>query len=59
MKAIALVLAIVFFVLGILYAMGILNFFSHHATGHHYKHMIVLWLLSFLCIIWLRFQNNK
>ncbi len=57
MRVVAIVLAVVFFVLGILYGMGKVNFFteSHHA--HHITHLVVLWVLALLCLIWARFQS--
>lgn len=57
MKALALFLALVFFVLGILYATGTLQLFTHEASPHHWKHTIVLWILALLCLIWARFQR--
>jgi hypothetical protein len=59
-KAIALILALVFFVIGILYWMGTINFFTRSGTGHehHTTHLIVSWALAFLCLIWARFQSN-
>jgi DMSO/TMAO reductase YedYZ heme-binding membrane subunit len=60
MKAVALLLAIVFFVLGILYWMGTINFFTKSGTehAHHVTHAIALWILAFLCLIWARFQSS-
>ncbi|HUY41231.1 MAG TPA: hypothetical protein VMV82_06650 [Candidatus Dormibacteraeota bacterium] len=59
MKALALVLALAFFILGILYGMGIINVFtkSGAAHAHHVTHLVVLWVLALLCLIWARFQN--
>ncbi|HEY6487043.1 MAG TPA: hypothetical protein VIX83_11720 [Candidatus Cybelea sp.] len=59
MKVLALVLAVVFFILGILYGMGRINFFSESGAGHshHITHMVILWVLALLCLIWVRFQS--
>ncbi len=57
MKALALLLAAVFFVLGLLYGLGMVQWFAHSGEGHHYKHMILLWVLALLCLIWARFQR--
>jgi hypothetical protein len=59
MKALALVLAVVLFVLGILYGLGKINLFTQSGAGHehHVAHLIVLWALALLCLIWARFQR--
>jgi len=59
MRALALLLAVVFFVLGILYGMGRINFFTQSgaAHAHHITHLVVLWFLALLCLIWARFQS--
>ncbi|MBV8724240.1 MAG: hypothetical protein JO078_00405 [Candidatus Eremiobacteraeota bacterium] len=59
MRVIALILAVVFFVLGILYGMGKINAFTESGAGHahHITHLIVLWVLALLCLIWARFQS--
>lgn len=60
MKALAIVLAIVFFVLGLLYGMGTINFFTKSGTehAHHMTHLVVSWVLALLCLIWYRFQTS-
>jgi len=60
MKAIALVLAIVFFVLGLLYGMGTINFLtkSGEAHAHHVSHLVICWVIALLCMIWYRFQTS-
>jgi hypothetical protein len=59
MKAIALVLAVVFFVLGILYGIGAISWFTQSGAAHphHFTHLVILWVLSLLCLIWARFQS--
>ena len=60
MKALAIVLAIVFFIIGLLYGMGTINFFtkSGEAHAHHMTHLVVAWVLALLCLIWYRFQAS-
>jgi len=59
MRVVAIVLAVVFFVLGILYGMGKINWFTESgaAHAHHITHLVVLWFLALLCVIWARFQS--
>jgi hypothetical protein len=59
MKFIALALAVIFFVLGILYGLGKINLFTESGAAHphHITHLVVLWVLSLLCLIWARFQS--
>jgi hypothetical protein len=59
MRAIAIVLAVVFFVLGILYGLGTINLFTQSGAAHphHITHLVILWVLSLLCLIWARFQS--
>jgi hypothetical protein len=59
MRAIAVALAVVFFVLGILYGMGKINLFTESGPqhAHHITHLVILWVLSLLCLIWARFQS--
>jgi hypothetical protein len=58
MKVIAIVLAVVFFVLGILYGTGTINYFTESgaAHAHHLTHLVIMWVLALLCLIWARFQ---
>ncbi len=60
MKALAVVLAIVFFVLGLLYGLGTVNVFTKSGTehAHHMTHLVVCWVLALLCLIWYRFQSS-
>lgn len=59
MRVIAIVLAIVFFVLGILYGMGKISWFTESGArhAHHITHLVILWFLALLCLIWARFQS--
>jgi hypothetical protein len=58
-RALAVVLAVIFFVLGILYGMGRINLFTQSGTSHpnHITHLVILWVLALLCLIWARFQS--
>ena len=59
MKALAMLLAVVFFILGILYGLGTINFFTESGAGHahHISHLVICWVLALLCLIWARFQT--
>jgi hypothetical protein len=59
MRVIAMVLALVFFVLGILYGLGKVNWLTESGAAHphHITHLVVLWVLALLCLIWARFQS--
>jgi len=59
MRVIAILLAVVLFVLGILYWLGTINWFTESGTAHphHTTHAIALWVLALLCLIWARFQS--
>jgi len=59
MRVVAIALAIIFFILGILYGLGKINFFTQSGAAHayHITHLVVLWVLALLCLIWARFQS--
>jgi len=59
MRVIAVVLAVVFFIIGILYGLGKINWFTQSGAGHahHVTHLVLLWVLALLCLIWARFQS--
>lgn len=52
MKNLALILAVVFFVLAVLYWTGITP------LGHHVKHGILFFILGILSLIWMRFAGT-
>ncbi|HTX59748.1 MAG TPA: hypothetical protein VMH02_08700 [Verrucomicrobiae bacterium] len=60
MKVLAVVLAVVFFLVGILYYLGKINFLTESGTAHshHVSHLILFWVLALLCLIWARFQGS-
>jgi hypothetical protein len=59
-KMLALLLAVVFFVLGILYGLGTINVFTKSGTehAHHISHLVLCWILALLALIWYRFQSS-
>ena len=60
MKALALLLAVVFFALGALYGLGKINWLTQSGGAHsvHTTHLVVCWVLALLCLIWARFQGS-
>jgi len=60
MKPLALVLALAFFVIGLLYGLGILNFFTKSGAehSHHFTHLVACWIIALLCLVWFRFQGS-
>jgi uncharacterized transporter YbjL len=60
MKAVALLLALFFFVVGIFYGLGRINAFTESGTAHphHVSHLVVSWFIALLCLIWYRFQGS-
>ena len=61
MKGLAYALAAIFFIVGLLYGMGTINFLtkSGAAHSHHVSHLVVAWALALLCLIWARFQGQS
>ncbi|MBC5815361.1 MAG: hypothetical protein GIW97_02365 [Candidatus Eremiobacteraeota bacterium] len=61
MKTLALVLAIVFFILAILCFTGMASFMP--AIGidgtHHTKHGIAYFILAILCVVWMRMAGGS
>ncbi len=60
MKPLALILAVVFFVVGLLYGLGKIEFLtkSGAAHAHHMSHLVLFWVLALLSLIWYRFQSS-
>ncbi len=60
MKPLALLLALVFFVLGVLYGLGKINVLTKSGTehSHHVSHLVVCWVIALLALIWYRFQSG-
>lgn len=61
MKLLAIVLAIVFFVVGLLYGLGYINILTKSGTSHahHISHLVLFWVLAILSLIWYRFQSSS
>lgn len=61
MKALALLVALVFFVLGLLYGLGTIEFMTKSGTAHshHISHLVVCWVIALLALIWYRFQSSS
>ncbi len=58
LKPLALVLAIVFFIIAVLYATGILQIGAHD-PGPHLKHAALFVILGVLSLVWMRFQSSS
>ncbi|MDQ2865597.1 MAG: hypothetical protein M3R51_05170 [Candidatus Eremiobacteraeota bacterium] len=58
MKILAIVVAVAFFVIGLLYGLGTINFLTKSGEGHshHISHLVLCWVISLLALIWIRFQ---
>lgn len=62
MKAAALglvVLAVIFVILAILYAVGAIELFTSTGTGPHYKHAVLLLVLAVLSLIGANFARRR
>ena len=57
MKAFAVVLAIVFFVIALLYLLGLLQLGTSH-PGRHVSHAVLFAVLGVLSLVWMRFQTG-
>ncbi len=58
MKPLALVLAVVFFIIAALYLLGILQIGASH-PGRHVSHAILFAVLGVLSLVWMRFQSSS
>lgn len=56
MKALALALAVVCFVVAVLYLLGILQIGASHG-GRHVTHFVLFAVLGGLCLVWMRFAS--
>jgi len=58
-KNVALVLAILCFVIAILYVTGILQFMADPSHHYHISHFVLFVVLGILCLIWMRFASKS
>lgn len=58
MKSLPVVLAVIFFILGLLYGLGVVHWFANPAHPHHWSHLVLFFVLGALCLVWGRFQSN-
>lgn len=60
MKALAVILFVIFVLLAICTATGIAHFapFLGLNGEHHAKHTVLYLVLALLCLVWLRFQKS-
>jgi type VI protein secretion system component VasK len=56
-KPLALVLAVVFFIIAVLYLVGVLQIGVSHPGGRHVSHFVLFAVLGALCLVWMRFQG--
>ncbi len=57
-KALAVALAAIFFIVAILYGTGVLQIGTHE-PGPHLKHAVLFALLGVLSLVWMRFQGKS
>ena len=54
-----LVLALLFVILAVLYALGIISWTASVGSGPHYKHAAVMLILAVLCGVGANFARNR
>ena len=54
-----IVLAVIFFVLALLYAQGTINYFASSGHVHHYTHAAVMGVLGVLCLVGANFARPR
>jgi hypothetical protein len=57
LKAVALALAVVFFIIAVLYLVGVLQIGASH-PGRHVSHAALFAVLGVLSLVWMRFQGK-
>ena len=58
MKPLAIGLAVVFFLVAVLYGTGALQVGAHEG-GPHVKHAVLFAILGVLSLVWMRFQTGS
>jgi hypothetical protein len=56
-KSFPLILAIAFFIIAVLYLLGILQVGASHG-GRHVSHFVLFLVLGILSLVWMRFANS-
>ena len=54
-----LVLAVLFVILAVLYALGVISWTASTSTGPHYKHAAVMLVLAVLCGVGANFARHR
>ena len=57
MKKFAPILAVLFFLIALLYALGVVSVGASAGHAHHYSHAVVFAVLGALCLVWARFKG--
>lgn len=59
MRIVALVLAIICFIIAICYAVGVIGWFADPAHKHHISHFVLFVVLGVLALVWMRFAGER
>jgi len=58
LRIVALVVAIVCFVIAICYALGVIGWFADPTHKHHISHFVLFVVLGALALVWMRFAGE-
>lgn len=53
------VLAVIFAIVGILYALGAIQFLTSTSAPHHYKHALASFALAVVCLVGANFARRQ
>ncbi len=53
------VLGVIFLILAVMYALGMIQFLTTEGTGHHYKHAILLTVLAVASFVAANFARPR
>jgi tryptophan-rich sensory protein len=59
LKYLALVIAIICFVIAICYALGVISWFADPTHKHHISHFVLFVVLGILALVWMRFAGER